>query len=85
MATKPKRPRDTNQLAKFIVDLSTSEVAEPKESVRAAAGRLGGQKGGKTRMAALSEAQRSEMAKQAAAKRWGKTAPPTGRARTKST
>jgi glucose dehydrogenase len=26
---KPKRPRDTNQLAKFIVDRSVGEVQEP--------------------------------------------------------
>lgn len=26
--TKPKRPRDTNQLAKHIVDLSTGEAEE---------------------------------------------------------
>ena len=27
--TKPKRPRDTNQLAKFIVDLATGEALDP--------------------------------------------------------
>jgi hypothetical protein len=30
MAKTPKRPRDTNQLAKFIVDLATGEETEPK-------------------------------------------------------
>ena len=36
-----------------------------------ALGRLGGAKGGKARAAALTPAQRSEIAKKAAAKRWG--------------
>jgi hypothetical protein len=30
MATKPKRPCDTNQLAKFITDLATGEIELPK-------------------------------------------------------
>lgn len=30
MANKPKRPRDTNQLAKFTVDVATGEVEPPK-------------------------------------------------------
>lgn len=30
MITKPKRPRDTNQLAKLIVDLSIGEAEEEK-------------------------------------------------------
>lgn len=29
MATKPKRPRDTNQLAKLIVDIATGEQTNP--------------------------------------------------------
>lgn len=28
MATRPKRPRDVNQLAKLIVDISTGEVED---------------------------------------------------------
>lgn len=70
----PKRPRDTNQLAKYIVDLATGEIDEemPELSVKAKAGRLGGLKGGKARKAALSPARRKEIAKKAAAARWGK-------------
>ena len=30
MATKPKRPRDANQLAKSIVDLTTGDAEEEK-------------------------------------------------------
>lgn len=69
----PKRPRDTNQLAKMIVDLSTGDEVEPELSVKAKAGRLGGLKGGKARKDALTPERRSEIAKKAAEKRWGKT------------
>jgi hypothetical protein len=34
MATKPKRPRDTSQLAKLIVDISTGQVKDEKSSLR---------------------------------------------------
>lgn len=34
---KPKRPRDTNQLAKNIVDLATGEIIEKTEIDSAAA------------------------------------------------
>ncbi|HLA94085.1 MAG TPA: hypothetical protein VK612_00080 [Pyrinomonadaceae bacterium] len=71
MAT-PKRPRDTNQLAKFIVDLSTGEETEPEMSVKAKAGQLGGLKGGKARAAKLSPEERSAIARKAASKRWSK-------------
>lgn len=71
ISTKRKRPRDTNQLAKFIVDLSTGDEVEPELSVKAKAGRLGGLKGGKARKAALTPERRSEIAKKAAEKRWG--------------
>lgn len=68
----PKRPRDTNQLAKYIVDLSTGDETEPEMSVRAKAGRLGGLKGGKARAAKLSPAKRKAIAKKAALARWSK-------------
>jgi hypothetical protein len=74
--SKPKRPRDLNQLAKFIVDQSTGNAppdTEPAKNPAAVAlGKLGGAKGGKARAAALSPKQRKEIAKKAAAKRWGK-------------
>ena len=70
----PKRPRDINQLAKMIVDLTTGNpIVEEPESVKAKAGRLGGLKGGKARKDALSPERRSEIAKKAAAARWKKT------------
>lgn len=72
-----KRPRDLNQIAKFIVDQASGEVPkeEPppvKNAAAVALGRLGGKKGGAARAAALTPEQRSEIARKAAAKRWGK-------------
>ena len=68
----PKRPRDVNQLAKMIVDISTGEIEEeaPVESPKAKAGRIGGLKGGKARAVTLTPAQRSAIAKKAAEARW---------------
>jgi hypothetical protein len=71
---KPKRPRDTNQLAKFIVDLAAGEIPEKtddgKNPAAVALGRLGGLKGGKARADSLSKAKRAAIAKKAAAARW---------------
>jgi hypothetical protein len=74
---KGKRPRDTNQLAKFIVDVTTGQVDLPdpdagKNPAAVALGKLGGAKGGKARAAKLSPAKRKQIAKKASAKRWGK-------------
>ena len=78
MATKPKRPRDTNQLAKFIVDIASGELELPKtddgkDPAAVALGRKGGLKGGKARAAALSAKERSAIAARAAAVRWRKS------------
>jgi hypothetical protein len=77
MATKPKRPRDANQLAKLIVDLSTGDAEEVnpdagKNPAALALGRLGAAKGGVARAKKLSAAERAEIAKKAAKKRWSK-------------
>ena len=77
MPTRSSKPhRDLNQLAKFIVDQASGEVPkeEPphvKNEAAVALGRLGGKKGGAARAAALTPEQRSEIAKKAAAGRWG--------------
>ena len=68
----PKRPRDTNQLAKFIVDLSTGEESEPELTPKQKAGQLGGLKGGKARADKLTREERSAIAKKAAEARWSK-------------
>jgi hypothetical protein len=74
MAKRPYRPRDTAQLAKFIVEIATGERPNdsPKgpESMRAQVGRKGGLKGGKARAAKLSPAKRKAIATKAARARW---------------
>ena len=74
MAKHPKRPRDPNQLAKLIVDISTGEVPNdsPKGPDTAAiqARRKGGLKGGTARAKALSSSKRKAIAKKAATARW---------------
>ena len=82
---KGKRPRDPNQLAKWIVDRSTSdapetEMAPPPQPAppvnlseyMAAIGRKGGQIGGKRRLKTLTKVERSKIAAKAARARWGK-------------
>ncbi len=75
---KPKRPRDTNQLAKFITDIATGAVEMPKtddgkDPAAVALGRKGGLKGGKARARKLSADARAKIAKRAADARWKKT------------
>ena len=77
MSTKPKRPRDPNQLAKLIADIATGEVQdtrpdEGKDPSAVALGRKGGLKGGKARAESLTAKQRSAIAKKAARTRWQK-------------
>ncbi len=74
----PKRlSKDLNQTAYGIIQQVTGvppvEPAKPEKNAAAVAlGRLGGLKGGKARAASLSKAQRVEIAKKAARKRWRK-------------
>ena len=77
MATTPKkRPRDPIQLAKLIGDIATGQVEDKVEDKRdpaaVALGRKGGLAGGKARAKSLSPEKRSEIAKKAAVKRWGR-------------
>lgn len=77
-SSKPKRPRDANQLAKSIVDIATGEAPpqpdpdEGKNPAAVALGRLGGLKGGKARAKKLSAEKRAAIARKAAAARWKK-------------
>jgi len=76
MVGKGKRPRDTNQLAKWIVDQSTGQLLDPDQGKNPAAvalGRLGGLKGGKARTSTLTPRKRREIAKKAAQSRWNKS------------
>ena len=72
---KVKRPRDSNQLAKLMVDIATGQVAEDaseEADPAMALARKGGQKGGEARAAKLSPRERSEIASLAAQARWRK-------------
>lgn len=75
---KPKRPRDTNQLAWQIVQEATGqapsepEVPDTRNPAAVALSKLGASKGGKARAEKLSARKRSEIAKRAAAARWGR-------------
>jgi len=74
MSKAPKRPRDPNQLAKLIVDLATEEKTEDRPAQPTPAeefARSGGLKGGRARADALTPERRQEIARKAAAKRWG--------------
>ena len=76
MLKTSKRPRDPNQLAKFIVDLATGEADEAlppstdKDPAAVSLGRRGGLKGGEARARALTPEQRAEIARKAAEGRW---------------
>lgn len=75
MTRPPKRPRDVNQLAKTIVEIATGERADERPEPMTPAqefARSGGLKGGKARASTLTPAQRQEIARKAAAKRWMK-------------
>lgn len=71
-----KRPRDPNQLAKLLVDIATGAQDDPlltpegKNAAAVALGRRGGLKGGAARAAKLTQEQRREIARVAAAARW---------------
>lgn len=67
---------DMNQIAKRITDEATGAApktpAPPaKNQAAVELGRLGGKKGGAARAAKLTPEQRAEIARAAAAKRWG--------------
>lgn len=70
MTTAPKRPRDPNQLAKFITDIATGDAVDTPPAEKAAGQVKGGQIGGKARAEKLTPEQRSEIAKKAAKARW---------------
>jgi hypothetical protein len=85
---KGKRPRDPNQLAKWIVDQSTSEHTIQEQEAQTQAppvspeslsrymseiGRKGGQIGGKRRLKTMTKEQRQRIAAKAARARWKKS------------
>lgn len=66
---RPPRPRDTNQLAKRVIDVATGiesdEAPKPK----------GKQISALARADSLTSEQRQEIGRKAAAARWGRSAP----------
>jgi hypothetical protein len=76
----PKVREDMNQLAHRIVAEATGQAPKTpdpdagKDPAAVALGRKGGLKGGKARAKKLTKAQRTEIAKKAAAVRWAKPA-----------
>jgi hypothetical protein len=77
-ASKPKRPRDSNQLAWQIVQEATGQSTPPlatldtRNAAAVALSQLGASKGGKARAAILSAPKRKAIAKQAARARWAR-------------
>ena len=76
MPSRP--PKDTNQLAKYILEVTTGETEKIEPPVKNAAAqalsKLGASKGGKARAKNLTAKKRKEIAKKAAESRWRKTA-----------
>lgn len=79
MPSKP--PRDTNQLAKYILEVTTGEtekIEPPKKNAAAQAlSKLGASKGGKARASKLSASKRKAIAKKAAKTRWAQSKSPS--------
>lgn len=77
-SSKPKRQKDTQQLARSVLDQIAPDAEPPKKAVKkkaknpaaVALGKLGGLKGGKARAAKLTPVQRADIAKRAALARW---------------
>lgn len=73
MRRRSSKKEDAVQAARRVVDTATGDrpKIDPKVSKAAAAlGRLGGLKGGKARAEVLTPERRSEIAREAARKRW---------------
>jgi len=76
MPKRSRKPADLNRLAASVVEDATNQDRDPYAGKNPAAvelGRLGGKKGGKARAAKLTATERSEIAKKAAAARWGQS------------
>jgi hypothetical protein len=77
MPTK-RPPRDTNQLAKYILEVTTGETEKIEPPIKnphaQALSALGASKGGKARAEKLSSKKRKAIAQKAAKVRWLKAA-----------
>ena len=68
---RKKRPADTNQLAKRVVDIATGEVDDTWTAKQERASK-GGKAGGPARAESLTQEERTEIARKAAEARWNK-------------
>ena len=66
-----KRPADAIGLAVLIGKIATGEIEDEREAASSAAAQLGSL-GGKKRAESMSPERRTEIARKAAEKRWGK-------------
>jgi hypothetical protein len=83
-ASRPKRPRDPNLLARSVVEdligqkmdgtalVKPIELPDTRNPAAVALSKLGASKGGKARALALSDRRRKIIARKAAEARWGK-------------
>jgi hypothetical protein len=65
-----KRPADAIGLAVMVGKIATGEIEDERDEVKSAAAMLGS-KGGKKRAENMTAERRAEIARKAAAKRWG--------------
>ena len=65
-----KRPADAIGLAVMIGKIATGEIEDEREGIASAAAQMG-KLGGKARAAAMTPERRAEVARTAAARRWG--------------
>jgi hypothetical protein len=73
MATKRiPRPRDPIALAKLIGDIATGQVVDAVEDGKDPGAAAMGRKGAAARSAGMTPERRAEIARAAAAKRWGR-------------
>lgn len=77
MTDEPKRPRDPNQLAKMVADLATGAAVDKLPPSPSAQHARAGAMGGHVRSDRLSAERRAQIAKDAATRRWAKTAAPS--------
>jgi hypothetical protein len=66
-----KRPADVIGAAVMVAKIATGEIEDTRRDPDKEYARKGGLKGGKARAAKLPKKRRAEIARKAAAKRWG--------------
>ena len=66
------RPRDPIQLGKLMVDIATGQVPDAVDDGKDAGAAEMGRKGAAARTVAITPERRTEIARKAATKRWGR-------------